>query len=185
MHEEHTKVNKVTDMDTPSEMALSDIQTVTDTLMSNDAMFISDSVEGANKFGTAPVSAAYLGLGHADLGSTLSNMDDFINTIQYPSQASVKTAEYGAVDKVRFFLSSRGSKILMASGDGETVYNTFICGMEAYANVSLDGYKSKFIYHDGRFDGPLELNQTAGWKMAEVPVLTNDSWIVNLKSTLA
>jgi N4-gp56 family major capsid protein len=171
--------------DTPTEMSLSDIQSVTQTLLSNDALYISDSIEGSNKFGTAPVSAAYLGLGHTDLSSTLTNMDDFVTTIQYGSQSSVKTAEFGAVDKVRFFLSSRGSVVKNASGDGKDVYNTFICGMEAYGNVSLDGYKSEFIYHDGRFDGPLELNQTAGWKMAEVPVIKNDAWIVNLKSTLA
>lgn len=171
--------------DTPTELTLSDVQDVVRTLLSNDAKTISDSIDGTNKFGTAPVSNAYVGLSHVDNSSVLSNMNGFTRTYQYGSQAGIKQTEWGAVDSVRFFLSSRGSKSANASGAGKDVYNTFIVGMEAYANVKLDNYKSKFIYHDGRYDGPLELNQTVGWKMAEAPVITNDAWIVNLKSTLS
>lgn len=170
--------------DNPTELALSDVQDAVKTLLSNDAKVMSDSIDGSNKFGTAPISTAYMGLAHTDMSTTLANMDGFVRTYQYGSQSGIKQTEWGAVDSVRFFLTSRGSKSLIASGAGSTVYNTFICGMEAYANVKMDNYKSKFIYHDGRFDGPLELNKTVGWKMSEVPVITNDAWIVNLKSTL-
>lgn len=168
--------------DTPTEMTLADLQDVTKTLLSNDAKTIIESVEGANKFGTAPVSNAYIAMAHTDLSSTLSNMNGFINTIQYPNQSGIKSTEWGSVDRERFFLSSRGSVEANASGAGENVYNTFICGMEAYAHVKLDNYSSKFVYNDGL--DPLKLNQYVGWKMSEVPVITNDAWIVNLKSTL-
>lgn len=174
-----------TNGDNPTNMTLGDIQIVVRTLLSADAKCISDSIDGANKFGTAPVSTAYLGLAHTDLSSTFANMDGFVRTYQYGSQKGIKSTEWGAVDSVRFFLSSRGSTESHGSANAATVYNTFICGMEAYANVSMDKYKSKFIYHDASYDGPLELNRTVGWKMAEVPVVTNDSWIVNLRSTLA
>lgn len=170
--------------ETPSDLSLADVQDSVKTLLSNDAKTISASIEGANKFGTSPISTAYLGLTHTDLSSSLSNMDGFVRTYQYGSQEGIKQSEWGAVDSVRFFLSSRGSKMDNASSAGNDVYNTFVCGMEAYANVKMDNYKSEFIYHDGRYDGPLELNQTAGWKMADVPVITNDAWIVNLRSTL-
>ena len=174
-----------TNGDSPTELTLSDIQGVVRTLLGNDAKTISESIDGTNKFGTAPVSNAYLGLAHTDLSATLSNLDGFTRTYQYGSQAGIKQAEWGAVDSVRFFLSSRGSKSENASGNGADVYNTFIVGMEAYAHVKLDNYKSRFIYHDSKFDGPLELNQTAGWKMSEAVVITNDAWVINLKSTLA
>ena len=170
--------------DTPTNMALSDIQDVVKTLLSNSARKMGSMIGGSNKFGTAPVSSTYGAMCHSDLSSTLSNLNGFTRTHQYPSQTDIKESEWGAVDNVRFFLSPRGSVNANASGAGADVYNTFICGKEAYANVKLDNYKSKFIYHDGRFDGPLELNQTVGWKMSEVPVITNDAWIVNLKSTL-
>jgi len=168
--------------DSPTEMALSDIQSVTMTLLSNNAKTILESVEGANKFGTAPVNNAYIAMAHTDLSTTLSNLNGFINTIQYPNQSKIKSTEWGSVDRERFFLSSRGSISANASGNDAKVYNTFICGMEAYCNVKLDNYKSKFVYNDSL--DPLKLNQYVGWKMSEVPVITNDAWIVNLKSTL-
>lgn len=172
-----------TNGDIPTELTLSDIQAVTRTLLSNDAKSILESIEGANKFGTAPINNAYIALAHTDLSSTLSNLNGFVNTIQYPNQSGIKATEWGSVDRERFFLSSRGSVSANASGAGSDVYNTFICGMEAYANVKLDNYKSKFVYNDSL--DPLKLNQYVGWKMADAPVITNDAWIVNLKSTLA
>ena len=169
----------------PTEMTLTDIQDAVKTLLSNDAKTISSSIEGTNKFGTAPVSNAYVAMGHTDLSSTLSNMSGFTRTYQYGSQAGIKQTEWGAVDSVRFFLSSVGSKSEGAADDGSDVYNTFICGMEAYANIELDNYKSQMIYRDGKYDGPLAQNQTVAWKMAEAQVITNDAWVLNLKSTLA
>ena len=168
----------------PTELTLTDIQTVVSRLLGNDAKTISSSIEGTNRFGTAPVSNAFVAMGHTDLSRTLSNLNGFTRTYQYGSQTDIKQSEWGAVDSVRFFLSSRGSKIANASSAGNDVYNIYITGMDAYTKIKLDNYKSQFIYHDGRYDGPLELNQTVGWKMAEAPVITNDAWICNLKSTL-
>lgn len=34
-------------------------------------------------------------------------------------------------------------------------------------------------------DDPCELRQTCGWRMAQVPKITNDAWIINLRATLA
>ena len=169
--------------DVPTEMALSDIQEVSRTLLSNSARYMSDSIGASNKFGTAPVANAYMGLAHTDLSSTLSNMNGFTRTYQYGTQMDIKPSEWGAIDNVRFYLSPIGSVTESASGSGNDVYNAFICGMDAYANIMLDNYKAEFVFNDGL--DPLRLNSYAGWKMAEAPVITNDAWIVNLKSTLA
>jgi len=34
-------------------------------------------------------------------------------------------------------------------------------------------------------DDPLDLRQTAAWRMAQVPRITNDAWIISLRATLA
>jgi len=172
--------------DTITEMTLSDIQDVVRTLLNADAKTMSESFNASDKFGTAPVSNAFYGLGHTSLSSTLSNLNGFTRTYQYGSQDGIKQTEWGAVDSVRFFLSSIGSKDAGASGLGKDVYNTFVCGMDSYANVLLDNYKSQMVYRDGKIaGGPLALNQTVGYKMAETPVITNDAWVINLRSTLA
>ena len=172
--------------DVPTDMALTDIQDVVKTLMSNDAKTVADSIDATNKFGTSPIPNAYVGLGHTDLLSTLENMNGWVSTEQYSSQRLIDTAEVGKVGRVRFLLSSRGSKTPTSSGLGADVYNTFICGMESYTTVGLETANANFIYHDYRLaGGPLELNSTAGWKMAMAYAITNDAWIANLKSTLA
>jgi len=172
--------------DAPTEMALTDVQDVVKSLMSNDAKTVADSIDAANKFGTSPVPNAYVGLGHTDLLPTLENMNGWVSTEQYSSQKLIDNAEVGKVNRVRFLLSSKGSVSANASGLGEDVYNTFICGMEAYTTVGLENANAKFIYHDYKIaGGPLELNSTAGWKMSMGIAITNDAWIANLKSTLA
>ncbi len=73
-----------------------------------------------------------------------------------------------------------------ASAGGADVYNIFIPGQESYDMVDLDGYSAQFIYAPPEIASPrLRLYQTAGWKMAQVFNITNTSWIVNLRCTLA
>lgn len=94
-------------------------------------------------------------------------------------------SEWGAVGNLRFLVSSIGSFSANASSLGADVYNIFVCGLEAYATVKQDGYSASFIYRPPIYDGPLALNASVGWKMATVPRITNDQWIINLRATLA
>lgn len=57
--------------------------------------------------------------------------------------------------------------------------------MEAYACIKQDGYSATFIYRPPIYDGPLALNASVGYKFAEVPRITNDQWVINLRATLA
>ena len=64
------------------------------------------------------------------------------------------------------------------------VYNIFVVGMEAYACIEQDGYSTQFIYRPPIYDGPLALNCSVGFKMAQVPRISNDAWVLNLRTTL-
>jgi len=169
--------------DNPTEMARSDIDTVIRTLMTNDAYTISDYIEGEDKFGTAPVRDAYFALGSTQLIGDLEQVQGFIAKVQYPSQMETLRPEYGSVSNLRFLLSSIGSVSNNASALGANVYNTFVVGMEAYAVVEQDGYSAQFIYRPPIYDGPLALNASVGYKFAQVPRITNDAWVLNLRST--
>ena len=171
--------------DVPTEITLSDIQEVVRGLLGHDAKTVSDSITGSSKFGTAPIPNAYVGMGHTDLSTTLENINGFKSTIEYSSQKLLAPSEWGSLGRVRFLLSSRGSKNLAASGLGNTVYNTIITGMEAYTTIGLEKNNASFIYHDYKTaGGPLELNSTGGWKMSFAQAITNDAWVANLKSTI-
>lgn len=108
-----------------------------------------------------------------------------VTKVTEENQQSTLDAEWGTVANVRFLLSSIGSTTAAASLLGATVYNIFICGRESFAAVEQDGYSAQFIYRPPIYDGPLALNASCGWKMAEVPRITNDTWVFNLRCTLA
>jgi N4-gp56 family major capsid protein len=171
--------------DNPTEITRADIDLLVRTLRSNNAGSFLSGLEGENKFGSAPVRDAYLALGHTDLIGQVDNCQGFINKWTYPNQASTLDSEWGSVGNLRFLLSSIGSTTASASLLGATVYNTFCCGKEAFAAVEQDGYSAHFIYRPAIYDGPLALNASCGYKFGEVPTILNDSWVFNLRSTLA
>lgn len=174
-----------TNSDNPTEITRSDIDFVVKTLRSNNAYSFLTGIQGEDRFGTAPVRDAYFGLGNTALIGQLDNVQGFIQKWNYPSPDSTLDAEWGTVSNVRFLLSSIGSVTPNASLLGADVYNVFICGREAFCSIEQDGYSASFIYRPALYDGPLALNSSAGYKFAEVNRITNDSWVFNLRCTLA
>ena len=81
-------------------------------------------------------------------------------------------------------MSSIGSTLVAGSMLDADVFNIFCTGLEAYACIEQDGYSSQFIYRPPIYDSPLALNASVGYKFAEVPRITNDAWVINLRCTL-
>jgi N4-gp56 family major capsid protein len=168
-----------------TEITRSDVDDVVRVMLSNDAYTIMDYIEGEDKFGTAPVRDAYFALCSTQLTGNLDSVSGFIAKNQYPSPMNALRSEWGAIGNLRFLVSSIGSVTANASNLGNNVYNIFVVGMEAYACIEQDGYSASFIYRPPIYDGPLALNASVGYKFAEVPRITNDQWVINLRATLA
>ena len=171
--------------DNPTEITRSDVDVVVRSLLNNNAYTIMDNIEGEDKFGTAPTRDAYFALCSTNLTGDLDTVAGFIQKSQYPSPMNALRSEWGAIGNLRFLISSIGSVTMNASALGANVYNIFCVGMEAYACIEQDGYSASFIYRPPIYDGPLALNASVGYKFAEVPRITNDLWVVNLRATLA
>lgn len=174
-----------TNGDNPTEITRSDVDVIIRTLADNNAYTIADNIEGEDRFGTAPVRDAYFALGSTKLIGDLEQVNGFIAKAQYPSQMSTLRPEWGSVSNIRFLLSSIGSVTESGSNNGNDVFNIFCVGMEAYAVVEQDGYSAQFIYRPPIYDGPLSLNASVGYKFAQVPRITNDAWVINLRTTQA
>jgi N4-gp56 family major capsid protein len=170
--------------DNPTEITRSDVDTIVRTLLNNNAYTILDNIEGEDKFGTAPVRDAYFALCSTQLTGNLDNVGGFIHKNQYPSPMNALRSEWGSIGNLRFLVSSIGSVNLVSSNLGADVYNIFCVGMEAFACIEQDGYSANFIYRPPIYDGPLALNASVGYKFAEVPRITNDLWVINLRTTL-
>jgi len=172
--------------DNPTEITAADVETVVAALVGADGEFISNMIEAQDKFGTGPVADSFFAMCHSDMINQLSACNGYIGKAQYPNNKNVSPAEWGNIGNVRFFQSSRGSMTTGASMLGNDVYNIFITAQEAYAKNEQNSVSAKFIYHPpGHGDDPAELRQTAAWRMAQVPQITNDAWIINLRATLA
>jgi N4-gp56 family major capsid protein len=169
--------------DNPTEITRSDVDTVVRALLNNNAYTIMDNIEGEDKFGTAPVRDAYFALCSTQLTGNLDNVQGFIQKNQYPAPMNALRSEWGAIGNLRFLVSSIGSVSPNASNLGNNVFNIFCVGMEAYAIVEQDGYSASFIYRPPIYDGPLALNASVGYKFAQVPRITNDLWVINLRAT--
>lgn len=171
--------------DVPTEITRSDVDVIVRALLNNNAYTILDNIEGEDKFGTAPVRDAYFALASTQLTGNLDNVAGFIHKNNYPAPMNALRSEWGAIGNLRFLVSSIGSVSANASTNGADVYNIFCVGMEAYACIEQDGYSASFIYRPPIYDGPLALNASVGYKFAEVPRITNDLWVLNLRATLA
>lgn len=171
--------------DTPTEITLFDVDSVSTTLMNNNAYMITDNIEGQDRFGTGPVRSAFMAMGNTALIPNLNAVNGFISKWNYPNPNKALESEWGSVNNVRFLLSSIGSVTLNASMLNANVYNIFVTGLEGYACIEQDGYSATFIYRPPIYDGPLALNASVGYKFAEVPRLLNDLWVQNLRCTLA
>ena len=170
--------------DNPTNITRSDVDTVVRSLLNNNAYTIMDNIEGDLKFGTAPVRDAYFALCSTQMTGDLDATSGFIQKNQYPSPMNALRSEWGAIGNLRFLISSIGSVTPNGSALGASVYNIFCVGMEAYACIEQDGASAQFIYRPPIYDGPLALNASVGYKFAEVPRITNDLWVVNLRATL-
>lgn len=142
-------------------------------------------IKGESNSLTAPVRDSYLALGHTDMIGQLDSVTGFLQKWSYPNQDSTMEPEWGTVANIRYLLSSVGSVASNSSALGADVYNLFHCGREGYTSIEQDGYSASFIYRPPIFDGALALNANVGWKMAEVPQIDNDAWVINLRTTLA
>ena len=102
-----------------------------------------------------------------------------------PNQSSTLESEQGAIANLRFLLSPIGSTTVAASLLGADVYNIFCCGRESYAGVEMEGANAPYIYRPAIFDSALALNASVGWKAGMAQVIQNDSWLLNMRCTLA
>lgn len=174
-----------TNGDNPTEMTRDDIDLVVATLVDNNAYTIASVIEGEDRFGTAPVRDAFFAMASSQLIGDFEQVNGFIAKAQYPSQMSVLREEWGSISNLRFLVSSIGSVSPTSSALGADVYNIFCVGMEAYQFIEQDGYSAQFIYRPPYFSDALAQNATVAWKAAMVPLISNDLWVINLRTTKA
>lgn len=168
--------------ETPTELTKADIDTAVQTLLSNDAEMISETITATPDFGTSPARPAFWGYIDTDLLDDLETVSNFVPTSSYPSQDSVLDAEWGKTGNVRWLFTSVGS----VSSAATPVFNNFIVGKEAYAVVHLRSETGEFYVEPlgsaGSAD-PLHQRGSVGWQHPFTARILNDAFMINLEAT--
>jgi N4-gp56 family major capsid protein len=173
--------------DNPTELSVSDVSLVGQTLDTNNAWKFEQGIEGSLKFGTSPVRSAYIMLSSTMIQSDLDRLvgSGFKNVWDYPAMASTAPLEYGSILNFRIFTSSQAAYVPNASMNSRTVFYNACVGKQAYTHIDQDGYSMKLIYRDPYFSGPLAQNATLAVKFAQSQAITQDTAIRLLASTNA
>jgi N4-gp56 family major capsid protein len=132
--------------DLPTEMSISDVDDVVTVLQNNSGEYITQMIEGQDRFGTAPIGDSYGCMLTTRMIPVLNGIKGFTRKFQYPNVSETLATEWGGVDNVRFFISEQGSISFGASLLGNDIANCFVSAKEAYKVVWQAGGKARFIY---------------------------------------
>jgi N4-gp56 family major capsid protein len=172
--------------DSPTELTVRDLSSVASALDTANAFKFLSGKQGEDRFGTSPIRSAYFFLTSTEMQPTFDAMDKFTSSWNYPNQNDVIYSEYGAVLNFRIFTSSESAVQRGASAiNGADVFNNMAVARESYAHIDQDGYSSQLLYRPPIFSGPLALNGTLGVKFAQAQVILQETWLRNVRCTLA
>lgn len=171
--------------DNPTNISERDCSNVASVLDTNNAFKFLTGKLGEDRFGSSPVRAAYLVFTSTEVQPDLDGLTNFTSSWNYPNKDEVCYSEYGAIRNLRFFTSSQSAVQRGASMNGADVFNNMVVAQESYAHIDQDGYSAQLIYRDPIFSGPLALNGTLGVKFAQAQAILQDTWIRNMRCTLA
>lgn len=179
-----------------TELTRADIDTAMVILDTNDALMITEYIEGVNKFGTQPVRSAFFGFINSAIITDLQNCDGFISVANYPVRDGLD-AEWGSVGNTRWLRSSQGS---VQTSVTPNVYNNIMVGREAYACMHLSGKEAvqesggsiaqngsiivKPLGSAGALD-PANQFGTVSFSVFYAARILNDAFLRNLRSTAA
>lgn len=175
-----------TNGDLPTEMSPNDVSDVVTLLQNNSGEYITNMVPGQLKIGTSPIGDSYGALCPTQMIPVFNSMVGFTRKFQYPNVSETLSTEWGGINNVRFFVSDQGSITPSASLAGNDVANNFVCAKEAYKVVWQAGGKMKFVYlPPGYLNDPAMLRHSAACVFYQGQCITNDLWIMNLRSTMS
>ena len=169
--------------DYPTQLSGADLSKVVATLVGYKAKPITKQMSGSNKFGTAPVAQAYIGIVHSDLISDLEEIPNFKTIDQYGTNWQPLPAEWGSYSRLRLLQTDQTKKTDSASANGKPVYDNIMMGDGAYSVIRQSSENGKIIGPTP--EGALEDKIKYGIKTAFSSALLFDQHVMRVRSTLS
>lgn len=151
------------------------------TLQGNDAEKVTSMINPSNGFNTSPINAAYIGIISHNTLFDLRDEAGFIPVEEYASQANVMDGEVGAMEDVRFVMTTNAST---TTGSLATVHRTLILAQDYYGISRVSGEAMKNIIKplgSGGTADPLDQRSTSGWKATFLAKRLNENFCVRIE----
>lgn len=171
--------------DLPTEMALSDLDSLVAVLQENDGDYITNMIDASDRIGTSPLGDSYIMMGHARMIPVWNDITGFRRKFEYGTQAiNTLSSEWGGVNNIRMFQSSQGSITPSSSLLGNDVANCFVTAKEGYKTVFQSGGRAAIYYTPpGGQTDPAHLRHMIACQFYQGVCINNDLWVQNLRST--
>lgn len=180
-------------------VSLTKQRAVTRALKAQKAMKITKILDGSLNYGTKPIEASFVGIGHTNLESDIRGLPGFTPVSEYGSRKPISPYEVGSCEDVRYILSpdlepwadaggaynAGDTDMVSTGGTNADVYPILYLGKEAYGTVPLRGQGSisPTILRPGVKDksDPLGQRGYVGWKLWHTAVILQDLWMARLE----
>ncbi len=176
-----------------------DFRKIVRDMRSNDCKFYTRILAGTAGYGTNPIGAAFIGMGHTDLGPDLANMAGYTEVKDYPNQKAIMgDSEHGSGSNIRFMLTSMFDAWADAGAAGATmiattdaaaavdVYPIIILSPDAWGTVPLRGANSgriMVVNPKPAAGDPAGQRGTLAWKMWHEAVILDDDRMNRLETS--
>lgn len=154
------------------------------TLQGNDAKKITRMVNPSDGFNTSPVNAAYIAIISHNTLFDLKQDTGFIRVEEYGSQKNVMDGEVGALDDVRFVMTTNASTV----GSSPVVHRTMVLASDYYGISRISGEAMRNIVKplgSGGTADPIDQVSTSGWKASFVAKILNENFAVRIEHAVS
>jgi N4-gp56 family major capsid protein len=168
----------------------------------SNASPISRIISPTQNESTSGVEPGFYAMGHTDLESDIRNVSGFKTVVEYANPGQALPGECGAIEKIRFILTSLWKPWLAAGGntssaDGANarlssgtapgsgavacdIYPMVVVARDAYAVVRLQGMGSvnvSVLHPKPAASDPLGQRGSVGWKTWYAAAILNELWL--------
>jgi len=172
-------------------MSVTEVRKAVKTLQDNNAHKITKIVNPDSGYSTSPINAAFVGICSPNTLYTLKGLTGWVPVEDYANKADVMDGEAGALDEVRFIVTSQAKNWAITNGPGSTaltVHGTIILGANAYGISRISGEALKNIVKPlgsaGTAD-PLDQRTTSGWKATFVAKVLDEDAMIRIEHTVS
>ena len=169
-------------------LTVAEIRKAVRTLQTNKAKKITRIVDPDEGYATSPINAAFIGIVGPKGLYTLKSLTGWVPVEKYANKADIMDGEAGALDEVRFIVTSKSKVFEDAGSTSIDVHATLILGANAYGITRISGEALKNIVKPlgsaGSAD-PLDQRATSGWKATFVTRILEQTVMLRIEHAVA